>query len=278
MLPLNRRQILKQASAAGAAFLAPGNAAETLRIADREVEIQLSPVSAHTFRLTVLPIQNGALSRLPDDGTLVETSFGPPAARLRGAPRAQTIKCGDLKIHFSPSPPAFSVEGAKGETIQKISIDASTGAVSFTTGDAPLLGLGEGGPQFDRRGSADRMRSGQGGYQLRTHGGRVPVPWIVGTAGWAMFIHQPYGSFDFTGAESKFLPASRRPPCRSISSSWPPKTPPPSWPSMRGSPAIPSCRRCGASATSNPTARSPAARRSCRKPKRSAKRSCPATP
>ena len=208
MRPLNRRQILKQVSAAGAAFLAPANAAETLRIADQEVEIQLSPVSVHTFRLTVLPIQNGALAKVPDDGTLVETSFGPPAARLRGAPRAQNIKCGDLKIHFSPSPPAFTIEGARGETVQKISIDPSTGAVSFTTGDAPLLGLGEGGPQFDRRGSADRMRSGQGGYQLRTHGGRVPVPWIVGTAGWAMFLHQPYGSFDFTGPESKFLPAS----------------------------------------------------------------------
>src|SRR5439155_24360029 len=78
-------------------------------------------------------------------------------------------------------------------------------------GDGPLLGLGEGGPQFDRRGSIDRMRSGQGGYQLRTHGGRVPVQWIVGTGGWAMFIHQPYGAFDFTGAEGRFDPFGATP-------------------------------------------------------------------
>ena len=81
--------------------------------------------------------------------------------------------------------------------------------MTFVTGSAPLLGLGEGGPQFDRRGSVDRMRSGQGGYQLRTFGGRVPIQWLVGTGGWAMFLHAPYGTFDFTGAESKFLPVSK---------------------------------------------------------------------
>jgi alpha-glucosidase/alpha-D-xyloside xylohydrolase len=55
------------------------------------------------------------------------------------------------------------------------------------------------------------MRSGQGGYQLRTHGGRVPIPWVIGTNGpagaWAIFFRAPFGTFDFTGAESKFIPA-----------------------------------------------------------------------
>ena len=51
------------------------------------------------------------------------------------------------------------------------------------------------------------MRSGQAGYQLATHGGRVPIQWLVGTDGWAMFIHHPLGTFDFTGAEGKFAPA-----------------------------------------------------------------------
>ena len=47
------------------------------------------------------------------------------------------------------------------------------------------------------------MRNGQGGYQLRTHGGRVPIQWLVGTDGWGMFIHQPLGAFDFTGTEGR---------------------------------------------------------------------------
>ena len=79
-----------------------------------------------------------------------------------------------------------------------------TGAMTFALGGSPLLGLGEGGPQFDRRGSTDGMRSGQGGYQLRTHGGRVPVQWLIDTGGWAMFIHQPFGTFDFTGEDGRF--------------------------------------------------------------------------
>jgi alpha-glucosidase/alpha-D-xyloside xylohydrolase len=53
------------------------------------------------------------------------------------------------------------------------------------------------------------MRSGQGGYKLATHGGRVPIPWVIGTSGWAVFFHQPFGTFDFTGAKGRFLPTAR---------------------------------------------------------------------
>ena len=54
------------------------------------------------------------------------------------------------------------------------------------------------------------MRSGQGGYQLRTHGGRVPIAWLIGTSGWAMFVHHPFGTFDLTGSTGRFLPAADR--------------------------------------------------------------------
>jgi alpha-glucosidase/alpha-D-xyloside xylohydrolase len=50
------------------------------------------------------------------------------------------------------------------------------------------------------------MRNGQGGYQLATHGTRAPVQWLIGTDGWAMFIHQPYGAFDLTGDMGRFTP------------------------------------------------------------------------
>jgi len=50
------------------------------------------------------------------------------------------------------------------------------------------------------------MRSGQGGYQLRTHGGRVPIQWLASTDGWALYIHQPLGTFDLTGPRGRFDP------------------------------------------------------------------------
>jgi len=54
----------------------------------------------------------------------------------------------------------------------------------------------------------DLMKSGQSGYKLVTHGGRVPIPGIIGTEGWAMFFHQPCGTFDLRGPEAKFTPTS----------------------------------------------------------------------
>ena len=37
----------------------------------------------------------------------------------------------------------------------------------------------------------------------------MPIPWIIGTSGWALFFNQPFGTFDLTGSPSKFLPSSR---------------------------------------------------------------------
>ncbi|HEV2445939.1 MAG TPA: TIM-barrel domain-containing protein, partial [Candidatus Sulfopaludibacter sp.] len=161
--------------------------------------LRIVTLSPHTFRLTVGP---GAV---PGDGA-VAAPAGTPV--FHGAARAETVKAADVRIRIAPQPLTLTISDAKGAAIQELSIDPAAAALTFHTGDQPLLGLGEGGPQFDRRGSADRMRSGQGGYRLATNGGRVPIPWIIGTGGWAMFVHSPLGAFDLTGAESKFTPAA----------------------------------------------------------------------
>jgi alpha-glucosidase (family GH31 glycosyl hydrolase) len=208
---LNRRELLVQLAGASAGMVLPPAAVLTsagLRSAGEDCEVQLTSVSGHTIRLSVLPVARGVTTAVAFDGSLTETSWGAAAAKLRGEVQPQTIQCGGMKVLFSPRPLAFTITTLEGQTVQQLSVDEETGSVSFLTGDSPLLGLGEGGPQFDRRGSIDRMKSGQGGYQLGTHGGRVPIPWLIGTSGWAMFFHQPFGTFDFTGAQSKFLPTS----------------------------------------------------------------------
>ena len=172
-------------------------------------EIQISSVGEHTFRMSILPVTDEQASPIPFDGSLVQASWGKPVAVLRGGWPAQTVKAGGVAIRMSAAPLAATIENTRGEKLQHLTVDQNTGVVKFETGNSPLFGLGEGGPQFDRRGSVDKMISGQGGYQLKTHGGRVPAPWIIGSSGWAMFFHQPFGTFDFTGAESKFEPANR---------------------------------------------------------------------
>ncbi|HWC98707.1 MAG TPA: TIM-barrel domain-containing protein [Candidatus Sulfopaludibacter sp.] len=163
-------------------------------------EFHITSVSPHTVRISSPSV--------PDDGALVRQSWGAPLAVLRPGFPSRTVKAGGLLILASSDPLSFTIQTAGGQTIRKLTLDAATGALTFATGSVPLFGLGEGGPQFDRRGDKDAMRSGQGGYQLRTHGGRVPIPWILGADGWALFVHAPLGAFDFSGPESRFTPAA----------------------------------------------------------------------
>ena len=208
--PWNRRQLLKSLAATSASLTLPRGATglnALLQESNSEQEIQITSISEHTVKLSVLPIANGKTAPIPLDGSLVQTSWGEPLARLRGKQAPHELKAGGLGVHVSANPIAFTISTLKGSRIQQLEVDPA-GSVSFATGNSLLLGLGEGGPQFDRRGSTDAMVSGQGGYRLRTHGGRVPIPWIISTGGWAMFFHQPFGTFDFTGPQSKFHPSS----------------------------------------------------------------------
>jgi alpha-glucosidase (family GH31 glycosyl hydrolase) len=203
---------LKAMGAASAAFLLPRNARASDQSGEtRELEIQIAQVSAQTFRLSILPVEKGRLASIPVNGSLVQASWHEPALKLRGHSPKGTVHSGDLNVAVSSDPLTFTITTAKGNAIQLLTVDEGTGVVTFETGNSPLLGLGEGGPQFDRRGSTDSMGNGQGGYQLRTHGARVAIPWIIGTSGWAMFVHQPYGTFDFSGVESKFIPGQSEP-------------------------------------------------------------------
>src|SRR6266576_1354935 len=206
----NRRDVLKGLVAASTAMttsLRKGLAEENPRATAQPIEIQITPISPHTFRLSILPLKNGSVGTIPTNGSLVKESWGAPIAKLRTEP-ARAIAVGNLRLKIGFRPVSIATESEHGDVIQQFVWDEKSGVLSFPTGSSPLFGLGEGGPQFDRRGSIDLMRSGQGGYQLATHGGRVPIPWIIGTSGWAIFFHQPFGTFDFTGMEGKFKPSS----------------------------------------------------------------------
>jgi alpha-glucosidase/alpha-D-xyloside xylohydrolase len=179
---------------------------KTLELTGKPVEVIVTPVSAQTVRITINPIERGQLKPLPKDGALVKEDFGKPAASLRTVTGVRTVKCVDLNVKVSAEPIAIRVEGQDGRVIQELRVDGESGNLTFRIGDTPVLGLGQGGPQFDKRGNLDRMGSGQGGFRLATHGAKVPVQLLVGTSGWAMYIHQPLGSFDLTGKDGVFFP------------------------------------------------------------------------
>jgi Alpha-glucosidases, family 31 of glycosyl hydrolases len=214
-MPVSRRDALKQIGAASAGIMLGGKLlgrhAADIMIAGQPVEIAVASLSDSTVRITVRPIQQGAPAPLPVTGELVSEALGKTIARAGAASSVARVAAGDLVVKYSDAPPTVHVETRAGAQLQRLTFDAANPGMSFLLGQGPLLGLGEGGPQFDRKGSVDKMIIGQGGYRLATHGTRAPIQWLVGTDGWAMFIHQPFGTFDFTGTDGKFAPPADAP-------------------------------------------------------------------
>jgi len=205
-----RRDALKRLGMVGAGIFLPHSIlrgrSEDIVIAGKSVEIGISSLSPMTVRLTVLPIAAGTAASVPEDGAVVREGEGQRIAGRRRSDVFDPVSAGNLVVRFAPAPPTLHIETQTGQPVQRLTLDKEAGGMSFRLSKGPLLGLGQGGPQFDRKGTSDQMRSGQGGYQLRTHGARVPIQWMVGTDGWGMFIHSPLGAFDFTGPEGKFTP------------------------------------------------------------------------
>jgi alpha-glucosidase len=203
----NRRDVLGGLVSAGTlALVTPASALlqqSPLTLASQPVEVSFASLGSQTVRITVQAIKDGQALPLPSDGALLDERLGTPIARLRELSGSRTLRSGDLRIIVSSNPLTIRVERHTGELVQELTWDAESSALQFDTGDGPLLGLGQGGPQFDRRGQSDKMVSGQGGYHLGTHGARVPIQFLIGTAGWGLFIHAPLGTFDLTGKKGR---------------------------------------------------------------------------
>ena len=202
-----RRDALKGLGIAGAAMamrIDTDAAGEQLAVAGQPVELRIASVSPAMVRVSIVPL-NAPDAALNRDGGLV--GF---AEQKLSVARPAPIKAGALTLTVSTAPLTVRIADAGGTLVQQLRVD-DAGILEFAVGDAPLLAFGEGGPQFDRRGAVDAMRNGQGGYQLRTHGGRVPVQWLIGTGGWGLFIHQPFGAFDLKGPMGRMTAATPLP-------------------------------------------------------------------
>src|SRR5215211_8700275 len=170
--PLSRREMLARFGSAGAgALLRPRGASardRTIRVGGRAVEIAVTRVSARTVRISLSPFDGARPRPVPSDGSLVGQDWGAPRARLTTLARAEKIGLGELIVEAAPDPLVITVEARGGRPVQSLRVDQKNGSLFFDLGEGPLLGLGEGGPQFDRRGQSVMARSGQGGYRLRT--------------------------------------------------------------------------------------------------------------
>jgi alpha-glucosidase/alpha-D-xyloside xylohydrolase len=211
--PTRRQAIAGLGAAAAGSLLLPRTLLgqnSRLTIAGRPVSVEFSAVGDTAARLIVRPLQaDGSGAPVPDDGALAGDTFGPAPTPRRDSASAARLVAGAFTAVFTNDPPTFVISRG-GARLQTLVFDAASPTLRFTLSKGPLLGFGEGGPQFDRKGQTYNNRSGQGGYQLRTHGGRVPIQWLIGTGdalGWGLFLHQPLGAFDLTGETALFTPA-----------------------------------------------------------------------
>jgi alpha-glucosidase (family GH31 glycosyl hydrolase) len=195
---------------ATAAFCLPIGvmAAVPIRFGGEPAELTLASVSEKTLRLQLIPLDEKGRPQPPAPSTVLVPFPATEKLRVRELAHERALHVGRFQVTLKPEPLTISVRRSDGKLVQELSFDDADGtnSVSFRT-DAPVLGLGEGEQQFDRRGHDYPMRNGQAAPWLATHGATIPVPFLIGTDGWALFVHGPWGQFDLGEGKGRFLPS-----------------------------------------------------------------------
>jgi alpha-glucosidase/alpha-D-xyloside xylohydrolase len=184
------------------------SSAAPLRYAGRDVELTLTAVSDRTVRVTLTAKDRSSDARRLDDGPVLAPHRWPqPFLSDSRLPETSTVELKGLRITVKTAPLTIEVSTNTGRIVKRLVFDELTGMVTFRLGAGPVLGLGGGGAQFDRRGSFDPMTNGHRAGEYQIFGSRVPIPFLIGTDGWGLFVHRPYrGAFDLRDADGRFLP------------------------------------------------------------------------
>jgi alpha-glucosidase/alpha-D-xyloside xylohydrolase len=183
--------------------------AGSLRQGDRPAELTVAGVGERTVRITLTPLDDAGKPRPGPSSTVLAPLKTETSLQIRDLPAPQEVQAGRLRVRVSPDPLTVTVRDPGGAIVQELVFAEADGSVTFRMA-APVLGLGEGGRQFDRRGALHRLVNGQvsppGGAPLATHGGTIVNPFLIGTDGWTLLVHRPQGEFDLRGERGRFVP------------------------------------------------------------------------
>jgi len=198
--------------AAGFALLLSLNsslaASSAVRFAGQNAELAISEVSERTVRIQLFPLDEQGRPRPATPSTVFFPFPTTGKLRVRELDGEKQIPVGKLRVNIKTSPLTVTVRREDGALVQELVFDdaaATNAAVAFRT-SAPVLGLGEGAQQFDRRGALYPMEPSWGGWNRPVYGSVVPSPFLIGTEGWAMFAHRPEGQFDLRDGKGRFIP------------------------------------------------------------------------
>jgi alpha-glucosidase (family GH31 glycosyl hydrolase) len=179
--------------------------AEPIRYWGQDAELSISELSGRTVQIVLAPLDEKGKAQPGPISTVLVEQKRQLKLRLRELKGVEKIVAGKLSVLVKLEPLTISIAHASGKVVQELTFADADGSMTFRT-KAPVLGLGEGGKQFDRAGSHYKMVNGQIAPLLSTHGATIPVPFLIGTEGWAMFVHGPWGEFDLRDGKGRFLP------------------------------------------------------------------------
>jgi alpha-glucosidase (family GH31 glycosyl hydrolase) len=185
--------------------------------AGEPAQLDIREAGEHAIRVTFKPIDFAP--DFPQSPTLdADYVYGPPVLSLRSLDTPTEARVGSLTVLVRPEPLSLEVRNARGESVQTL-VFAEDGTVSFTLGDGPVLGMGEGGPEpgrnwrseheveFDRRGRFFEMLPR---WQRNAYGSRNPVALLVGTDGWGLYVATPWVQVDLREEDhGTFIPWER---------------------------------------------------------------------
>ncbi len=166
-----------------------------IRFDGQSSELVLSEISERTVRVNLTGFDENGKPPHPPESTILVPFPSAEKFRARELSGDKKLRIGKLRVVVKAAPLTVSVFRADGKLVQELTFDATNSTVQFQT-HGPVLGMGEGEHQFDRRGEQYRMRNGQIAPWLATHGATIPVQFLIGTEGWAMFVHRPWGEYD----------------------------------------------------------------------------------
>src|SRR6185369_8388530 len=102
------REVLGNIVSAGAGALLVGGKVSAspanISIADQPVEIGLAQLSPHTIRISIVPLGNGQVHAIPNDGSMVEQAWTPATTRINTLSSMRQISFGKLRVAISPNP------------------------------------------------------------------------------------------------------------------------------------------------------------------------------
>ena len=201
------------------AFEASALAAQLTRNGE-PAQLDVRPAGEQAVRVTLRPLSFEAT--LPWSPTLVSgLDSVSPVLSLREVDAPVERRVGALTVSVRGNPLAIEIRDASGARVQEL-VFADDGTVAFEVGSAPVLGMGEGGPQpaqgwrtdheieLDRRGRFHEMRPR---WQSNAYGSRNPVALLVGADGWALYVATPWVQVDLRDEDrGTFIPWRRPEP------------------------------------------------------------------